>query len=158
MRENSLIFILGIAAFGIISGCESTPVQSKSNQPKRTNLLANGTITSNFRVPGIDARWSNYGEYMQELIDRVQARWYSILEDSKFVPTNGSHVSVTFKLNDLGEVSILRVEETAGKAGAYACLNAIQEGQPYRKWTEQMVSDLGKEQTMTFAFYYSGKP
>ena len=121
----------------------------------RPNPLQNRIAgTSNIGVLGIDARWSEYGEYMQEFIEIVQASWYSILQESRIHPRSGSSVIVKFTLNAEGEVYILEVEETTGKQGAYAATNAITVRQPYRKWTEQMVSVLGDTQTMTFRFFY----
>lgn len=138
-------------------------VQSSKPQPKprpkltqaRQNVLSNRIAgTSNVGPIGRDARWSEYGEYMNELTEIIQAQWYSILEESKISPSSGSNVDVTFKLNSDGEVTVIKVEDTAGKPGTYACLNAIQERQPYRKWTDQMIAVLGKEQTITYRFYY----
>lgn len=110
--------------------------------------------TSNIGILGIDARWSEYGDYMQEFIEIVQTTWWSILAESRVAPKSGSSVIVTFTLNSAGEVSIVSVEETAGKAGAYTCTNAITSRQPYRRWTEQMIAVLGDSQSMTFRFYF----
>jgi hypothetical protein len=44
-----------------------------------------------------------------------------------------------------------------GGAGLEAegyCVAAITEPSPYGKWTDDMIAMLGKEQTMTFVFYY----
>ncbi len=143
---------------GLINSVQSSKPQPKP-RPKlkqaRQNILSNQIAgTTNVGVIGIDARWSEYGDYMQELIEIIQAQWYRILDASQIAHPRGTHVYVTFKLTSTGEVSVLKVEETAGKPGAYACLNAIQERQPYRKWTDQMITMLGTEQTMTFSFYY----
>jgi hypothetical protein len=91
---------------------------------------------------------------MQEFIEIVQASWYSILDESRISPKSGTHVFVTFTLNSDGEVSVVNTEETAGKQGTYACTNALTVRQPYRKWTDQMIAVLGKQQTITFSFYY----
>lgn len=142
---------------------ESPDVQEARPTPKarprltqaRPNILQNRIAgTSNIGVLGIDARWSEYGEYMQEFIEIVQAAWYSILDESRISPKSGTHVFVTFTLNSDGEVSIVTTEETAGKQGVYACTSALTLRQPYRKWTEQMINVLGKQQSMTFSFYY----
>lgn len=143
---------------GLINTLQASKPQPKP-RPKlrqaRQNLLTNQIAgTTNVGVLGVDARWSEYGDYLQELIEIVQAQWYSILRDSAIAHPRGTHVYVTFKLNANGEVSVLKVEETAGKPGSYACLNAIQERQPYRKWSDQMITVLGSEQTITFSFYY----
>jgi len=145
------------------AGGSANAAPSSKPQPKprlkltqaRQNILSNQIAgTQNIGVTGQNAHWSEYGEYMNELIEIIQAQWYSILEDSKIYPTPGSYVRITFKLNSEGEVTVIKVEDGAGKPGTYACLNAIQERQPYRKWSEQMIAILGKEDTMTYSFYY----
>ncbi|MBA4138059.1 MAG: hypothetical protein C0518_12145 [Opitutus sp.] len=140
---------------------ESTQVDRPTPRPRprltqaRPNPLQNRVAgTSNIGILGIDARWSEYGEYMQEFIEIVQASWYGILQESRISPQSGSRVAVTFTLNSDGEVSVISTEETAGRQGVYACTNAITTRQPFRKWTEQMIAVLGNQQTMTFSFYY----
>jgi hypothetical protein len=103
----------------------------------------------------MDARWSEYGEYMQELIEIIQTQWYHILEESRVSPPRGTHVIIKFKINSNGETDIVKVEDfDAGKQGVFSCQTAIQARQPYRKWTDQMIALLGEEQTLDFAFYY----
>ncbi|MBA3849578.1 MAG: hypothetical protein C0502_06225 [Opitutus sp.] len=140
---------------------ESSQVDRPTPRPRprltqaRPNPLQNRIAgTSNIGILGIDARWSEYGEYMQEFIEIVQTSWWEILRESRIYPQTGTRVVVTFTLNSDGEVSILSTEETAGRQGVYACTNAITTRQPYRKWTEQMIAVLGRQQTMTFSFHY----
>lgn len=122
----------------------------------RTTILTNRvTGVANIGIIGQDARWSEYGEYLAELIAIVQAQWYRINDESRVSPPRGSNVVVTFKINAQGDTDIVKVEdEGAGRQGVFSCQNAIQARQPYRKWTEQMIAVLGEEQTLTFAFYY----
>ena len=122
----------------------------------RSTILTNrATGTTNIGVLGIDARWSEYGAYMQELLEIVQVQWYKILQDSRVSPPRGSHVVVTFSINFKGETTIVKVEDSdAGKQGVFSCQNAITYPQPYRKWTDQMISVLGEEQQITLGFYY----
>ena len=149
----------GTSATGGLTAVEQVDRPTPRPRPRltqaRPNVLQNRIAgTSQIGVLGIDARWSEYGEYMQEFIEIVQASWYAILRESRISPRSGSSVIVTFTLNSQGEVYIVTVEETTGKAGAYACTNAITTRQPFRKWTDQMVSVLGDSQTMTFSFHY----
>jgi len=123
-------------------------------QARPTVLQNRAPGVANIGILGMDARWSEYGEYMQEFIEIVQASWYSILDESRVSPRSGTHVFVTFTLNSDGEVSIVTTEETAGKPGAYACTSALTLRQPYRKWPKQMIDVLGNQQTLTFSFYY----
>jgi hypothetical protein len=124
--------------------------------PARSTILTNrATGVPNIGIQASDAFQSEYGEYLNELIEIVQRQWYRILEESRVSPPRGSHVIVTFKINSKGETDIVKVEDAdAGKQGVFSCQNAIQARQPYRKWTEQMIALLGEEQTLTFAFYY----
>lgn len=123
--------------------------------PRTTVLTNRAAGVSNVGIVGRDARWSEYGEYLNELIEIVQSQWYRILQESRVSPPHGSHVVITFKINSKGETDIVKVEDAdAGKQGVFSCQNAIQARQPYRKWTDQMIALLGDEQTLTFSFYY----
>ena len=143
-------------------GLIATP-QTSRPQPRarprltqaRPTILSNRIAgTSNIGVLGIDARWSEYGEYINELIEIVQTQWERILRESAIYPAHGTHVIVRFKLNSRGETEVLGTEETSGKQGVFFCLNAIQARQPYCKWTDQMIAVLGDDQELTFGFYY----
>lgn len=148
------------AADGSLVAVTSTQKAQPKARPRltanRTTILSNRvTGVSNLGILGMDARWSEYGEYLQELVEIVQTQWYRILQESRVSPPRGSHVIITFKINAKGETDIVKVEDSdAGKQGVFSCQNAIQARQPYRPWTEQMVAVLGDEQSLTFAFYY----
>ncbi|MCF7689506.1 MAG: hypothetical protein K9N01_14540 [Cephaloticoccus sp.] len=111
--------------------------------------------TANIGPTAVDARWSNYGQYLQQLIETVQIQWDRILIQSQVYPTSGTRVVVKFMLNSKGEVSrIIGVEGTAGDLGKQSCVGAITTRSPYGDWTEDMISVLGNSQEMTFTFYY----
>ena len=109
---------------------------------------------ANIGIIGMDAHWSEYGEYLNELIEIVQQQWYAINRESRVAPL-GSHVVVTFRINSKGETEITKVEDSgAGKQGVFSCQNAITYPQPYRKWSDAMIAVLGDSQELTFSFYY----
>ena len=140
---------------------ESTPGRP-SPQPRprlqntRPTVLANQPHgVSRAGQIGVDAKFSEFGDYLQELIEIVQAQWNAVLARTATYPVTGSKVVIRFTLSSDGVVTrIEEVEETAGKQGTYACLSAIQDRQPYRPWTKEMIAILGNEQTITFAFFY----
>ncbi|MBI2812796.1 MAG: hypothetical protein HYX71_00750 [Opitutae bacterium] len=142
-------------------------VQAQHAQPKerprlastslnRQSPLANrATGVANIGILGMDARWSEYGEYLNELIEIVQVQWYNILRESRVSPPGGTNVIVKFRINSKGETEIIKVEDSgAGKQGVFSCQNAITYPQPYRKWTDQMIAVLGDSQELTFSFHY----
>jgi len=110
---------------------------------------------TNIGVAARDARWSEYGEYYNRMIETIQAQWYKILEESRVSPPRGSHVSITFRINSQGETEIVKLEDSdAGKQGIFSCSNAITYPQPYGKWSDAMIAVLGDSQELTFVFYY----
>lgn len=136
-------------------GGQQQPRERPRLTQARPNVIQNRIRgSSNIAPLGLDARWSEYGDYMQELIEIVQVTWEGLLRESRAYPKSGTSVFVTFKLNSDGEISIVSVEDTTGAAGAYISTSAITTRQPYRKWTDQMIAVLGRQQTMTFRFYF----
>ncbi len=111
--------------------------------------------TANIGPTAVDARWSNYGQYLQQLIESVQIQWERILTQSRVYPSSGTRVSVKFILNDQGVVSqFISVEGSAGELGKQSCVSAIAARSPYGEWTDDMKQVLGTQQEMTFTFYY----
>jgi hypothetical protein len=113
------------------------------------------TGVSNAGVIGVDARFSQFGDYLQELIDIVQIQWERILGSSGVSPKPTTHVKISFRLNSKGEIAeIISVEGDAGDYGTNAALTSIKERAPYRPWTKEMVAVLGDNQVITFTYYY----
>lgn len=144
---------------GLVSVPASQKVQPKARPrltaPRSTILTNRAAGVRDIGLTGIDARWSEYGEYLQELVEIIQASWYRILSESRISAPRGSMVAVTFKINSLGETDIVKVEdEGAGRQAVFSCQNAIQARQPYRKWSDEMIAVLGEDQTLTFRFYH----
>lgn len=124
---------------------------STARQSPLSNRLAG---TMNIGPVGIDARWSEFGQYMRELIDTVDAEFQAITNEYRGHINAGTRVVVTFTLNSDGEVKVTQVEETAGRVAVSQCQSAITNRMPYKKWSKEMMAVLGDQQTITFAFYY----
>ena len=50
--------------------------------------------TANIGPVAFDAKWSNYGQYLQQLIETVQIQWDRILIQSRVYPASGTIVIV----------------------------------------------------------------
>lgn len=122
----------------------------------RPAILAENPVgTKNMGISGIDARWSNYGAYLQKMVDAVQIQWERLILQMSAMPAGGSTVSVKFIINDQGQISAIRnVESSASETGSRACVSAITDRAPYGPWTDDMKAMLGSQQEMTFTFYY----
>ena len=118
-------------------------------------LAENKFGTTNIGPVAIDARWSQYGQYLQQLIETVQVQWERIIDQSHVYPPSGSTVTVKFRLDSSGVVAeIIQSESTGGTQAERACISAITARSPYGKWTDDMIAMLGESQEMTFNFYY----
>jgi hypothetical protein len=118
-------------------------------------LTENKFGTKNIGPTAVDARWSNYGSYLQRMIDTVQIQWERILVEWNALPASGSTVTVKFIMDDEGRIAqIVNVDTTANETSSRACVSAITDRAPYGAWTDDMKAVLGTKQEMTFTFYY----
>ncbi len=146
---------------GMIASTQQTHAQPKP-RPRltavRSTVLADRPAgTQNVGILGQDARWSEYGDYLNELIEIVDAEWHGIVDPSTIHVKPGTHVTVTCRLNAKGEITVQTIEKDppdADQAVVSQCTSGITNRSPYRKWTEQMVAVLGQEQTLVIGFYY----
>jgi len=144
-----------------VNPSESVISEMPSPRPRpRLPRVAPGPIVN--KAPGVsktgsiavNARFSEFGEYMERLIETVSMRWNTLAEDGAKMENN-SMVKLRFLLNSSGTVTDIELMETTAKAiGIYMCRSAISQGSPYAPWTEEMIQTFGDSEEITFAFYY----
>jgi hypothetical protein len=131
------------------------PTVVRQQQVRPAILAENKFGTKNVGLSGIDAKWSNYGSYLQRMIDTVQIQWERLILSMSAMPAGGSTVTVKFIMGDEGQITnIVNVDSTASETGSRACVSAITDRAPYGPWTDDMKAVLGSQQEMTFTFYY----
>jgi len=131
------------------------PQVVKQPQTRPAVFAENKFGTSNIGNIAVDARWSNYGAYLQRMIDTVQIQWERILVESKIYPPSGTTVTVKFVLDSEGKIArIVNVDNHSTEQGSRACVSGITDRAPYGPWTDDMKAILGEQQEMTFTFYY----
>lgn len=132
--------------------------QELTDKGNRPAIFEKNVIgTKNIGPIAYNAKWSEYGAYLQKLIDAVDARWHEQIVASKHYPAPGSEVIVTFVLNSAGEIT--QIKKTEGSAGEQATnwsVSAISPGAgfSYGEWTPQMIAVLGDSQELTFYFLF----
>lgn len=156
----------GVQAVPLIQGATGFAPQIDPSNPRpaprlerraRPAIFSENKIgTANIGPVAFDAKWSNYGQYLQQLIETVQVQWDRILIQSRNYPPRGTTVAVKFRLNHLGEVTeIIDVRSESGNEQAKRnCISAITDRSPYGEWTDDMKTVLGETQELTFTFYY----
>ena len=138
-----------MSSFLVVALC-FFPACASKDKPKPTTAK----IPANIGIRGIDAGWSNYGAYIQKLVDTVQIYWDGLNEENKVPPPSGTKVAVKFRLNSEGQTEIISTDGNGAAQIANLCESAITGRAPYGKWTEDMIAVLGDSQEMTFTFYY----
>ncbi len=119
-------------------------------------LMESTTAASRAGTIGIDARFSEYGQYASRMIEAV-GRWWNEQVDRVGIGAEDrpSMVRLRFRLDSQGEIHDLEVLETsAGRLATVLCRDAVMGRAPYGPWTEDMVRTLGTETEITFTFRY----
>jgi hypothetical protein len=112
--------------------------------------------TQNIGPVGYNARWDEYGAYLQKLIEKVQIQWEREIVHSSARPPSGAAVRVTFIIDDQGNITGVTPDDGgAPPQFKRGCVSAVTAGAPYGKWSDDMVAALGRKQKMSLAFYYT---
>lgn len=111
--------------------------------------------TRNIGAVAVNAKFNNYGAYLQRLIDAVQQQWDRALMDSRIFPPQGSVVHVRFMLNAEGKIAAIEEVKSESTTDAFErlCVTAITARAPYGEWTDDMKAVLGDQQELIFSFY-----
>ena len=118
-------------------------------------LLRNSVGVNRVGAVAIDARFSQYGDYTQRMLEAIQSSWWSIIERSQFEGVNRGRVTVRFRLHRDGTVTdatILSNEVT--RVMSLACKDAVMAPAPYDAWRADMVALYGESDIVTINFYY----
>jgi hypothetical protein len=100
---------------------------------------------------------SSLNAYDQNLTAKIEARWYKILDESKFPPPEKSGKTVVkFKLYPDGKAEEFKVIENSAPVSELVALQAIKDCAPFPKWPDDMlkIEKLDyREITFTFNYY-----
>jgi outer membrane biosynthesis protein TonB len=118
-------------------------------------LLRNNTGVNRVGTVAVDARFSNYGDYTQRMMEAIQSTWWDILYRARMESYTRGVVVVRFRLHRDGTVTHLEVLETGvGALPTYACKDAIAACAPFDAWRPDMVAMFGEEDVVTIRFHY----
>ena len=138
------------------------PVAANPDRPRAS--LPSGTYGLLLRRPvgvnragtiAVDARFSNYGDYTQRMMEAIQSSWWSIIERSRFESVTRGNVIVRFRLHRDGTVTDAKVLSTeVTRVMTLACKDAVMAPAPYDIWRADMVAMYGESDTVTINFIY----
>ena len=107
-------------------------------------------------ILGVDAQFSQFGEYLQRLSEVLGAQWRELIYRQGVSWQNvGTTVVIQFSLNFNGDVNELKVlSSNSSLVAELLCKDAILARAPYGPWTKEMRMTLGKEKTITIGFMF----
>ena len=136
---------------------ESIPDRPRATIPSGTMgiLLKNNVGVNRAGAIAVDAKFSNYGDYSQRMMEAIQSSWWALIDRARFESVSRGSVVVRFNLRRDGSVvdaEILRSDVPS--VMAFACKDAVMAPAPFDHWREDMVALFGNEQTVTITFHY----
>ena len=146
------------------SAAKPSPAPVAANPERPRASAPSGTYGLLLRRPvgvnragsiAVDARFSNYGDYTQRMMEAIQSSWWSIIERSRFEGVTRGHVAVSFRLHRDGTVTDAKVLATeVTRVMTLACKDAVMAPAPYDIWRADMVAMYGESDTVTINFHY----
>lgn len=160
-------YVEGMKDIPLIDGANSTQPRIDPMRPRpRPQVVKQQNVrpaifqenklgTKNIGAIAYDAKWSNYGQYLQKMIETVQVQFDRVNIESRIAQISGTHVKVVFRINQEGAISqIVSVDGNGGNQAQNMAITSITRRAPYGPWTEDMIAVLGESQELTFTFYY----
>lgn len=146
------------------SAAKPSPAPVAANPDRPRASVPSGTYGLLLRRPvgvnragsiAVDARFSNYGDYTQRMLEAIQSSWWSIIERSRFEGVSRGRVTVSFRLHRDGTVTDAKVLGTeVTRVMTLACKDAVMAPAPYDIWRADMVAMYGESDTVTINFLY----
>jgi len=136
---------------------ESIPDRPRATIPSGTMgiLLKNNVGVNRAGAIAVDAKFSNYGDYSQRMMEAIQSSWWALIDRARFESVSRGSVVVRFILcRDGSVVSAEILHSDVAQVMALACKDAVMAPAPFDNWREDMVALFGNEQTVTITFHY----
>lgn len=121
----------------------------------KTITMRSNTAVNEIGACSLDAKYSEFGDYTQRMLEAIQAAWYIGVERTAIVQPQAV-VVVKFTLNSDGTVSDAEiVYSNASMPATYACLDAVESRAPFDPWREDMRAFVGKDfEVSRITFHY----
>jgi len=129
--------------------------EQQRNQIAGEKMKQDGGVSRHLAISAFDAKATLEGAYDSALVDAIQQRWDSLLQERHFAWDRTGRVVIEFTLHYDGRVSDVEIKKTeVGDTLAYVCQLAITDPAPYTPWPRDMRLQMGESRRITFAFGY----
>lgn len=135
---------------------EPRPRPRLSAKALQAPIVKSQTRVASLGVIAIDAQWSLFGAYQQQVLEAISLQWQLLASHLKSVERDKrSEVVVEFHLKPDGRIEGLKVLKTsASLAASLVCQDAIRSREPFGVWPEEMVKLFGQEKRVCIHFFY----
>jgi len=133
------------------------PDRPRASVPSGTSglLLRNHVGVNKAGMVAVDARFSNYGDYAQRMMEAIQSSWWAIVDRTRFESVARGRVVVRFRLHRDGSVTDAAIlSSEVPRLMALACKDAVQSPAPFDAWRADMVALFGQQDEVTITFNY----
>jgi len=133
------------------------PDRPRASVPSGTTglLLRNNVGVNKVGTVAVDARFSNYGDYAQRMMEAIQSSWWDIIDRMRLESAVRGTVVVRFKLHRDGSITDATILfESVPRLMALACKDAVQSPAPFDAWRADMVALFGTSDDVTITFHY----
>jgi outer membrane biosynthesis protein TonB len=135
----------------------ANPDRPRASLPSGTTglLLRNNVGVNKVGTVAVDARFSNYGDYAQRMMEAIQSSWWDIIDRMRLESAVRGTVVVRFKLHRDGSITDATILfENVPRLMALACKDAVQSPAPFDAWRADMVALFGTSDDVTITFHY----
>lgn len=121
----------------------------------KTITMRSNSATNEYGVLSLDAKFNEFGDYTQRMLEAIQAEWWKAIQRMEIVQPPAT-VVVEFTLNSDGTVENAHiVYSSATQVAALACLDAVSARAPFEIWRADMIVFVGGESDTTrISFHY----
>ena len=133
------------------------PERPRASVPSGTTglMLRNNVGVNRAGAVAIDARFSNYGDYTQRMMEAIQSSWWDIIERSRFESITRGSVVIRFRLHRDGTVTDAEILlSEVPRIMSLACKDSVMAPAPFDSWRPDMVAMFGEDDTVTITFHY----
>jgi len=119
-------------------------------------VMSTPASSSDVGALAIDAKFSEFGSYIQQMMDAIQAQWNIMARQSNYVSSQyGNYVKVEFYLLPDGHIQDFQVlRSTASRPATLLVQDAVISRAPFGAWTREMLATMGEKEKVSITFYY----
>ena len=135
---------------------EAMARQQQQNRLVGQKMKQDGGVKRRLDFSSLDAKATPFGTYDAALIEAVQSRWFTLLDQREYASDSRGRVVLTFRLHYDGRITDMNtVENSAGEVLGLICEKAVLDPAPYPTWPNDMrLANRGDVRDIQFTFYY----